>query len=67
MRFDRVRSIVSDLLMCAGSIVYDLIACQAIASDQYSPRPDNFALSGDPNDKLLVCALNTPMTSHLII
>ena len=34
MRFDRARSIVCELLVCARSVAYDLITCQTIASNQ---------------------------------
>ena len=63
-RFDRARSIACEALVCAGSIAYDLIACQAIASDQDSL--DIIGCSDDRNNKSLVCA-ECPMTSGPII
>ena len=61
MRFDRVRSIVSDWLVCAGSIAYDWIACWVITSNQDSL--DTIVWSYDRNNKShhlialpLVCA-----------
>ena len=50
MRLDQTGSIVSDSLVCVGSIAYDLSACRAIASDQDSL--DIFLWS---DDRICVC------------
>ena len=55
-RFDLARSIACESLVCAVSIVYDLIACRAIDSDQDSL--DIIGCSDGHNDKTLVSALN---------